>query len=131
MAANLMEMADGLRVGIQQAAFQAGQAMFGAERPDQGLGAAQVRPGHAGKEVVLDLVVKPPRTTSTIGPPRTLREVSTWRRRKSNSSCSLKIGIPLWLGTKAHPRYRPNRHCCTAMHTTARSGDRTSTTAVT
>jgi hypothetical protein len=38
--ANPVEVADGLRVGAEQAGLDIGQAVLGAERPDQGLGVA-------------------------------------------------------------------------------------------
>src|SRR5919106_2588230 len=53
-------MADGLGVGAEQAGLGIVQTVVLAEGPDQRLGAAQVRPGHVGKQVVLDLVVQPP-----------------------------------------------------------------------
>ena len=62
-------------------------------------------------------------------PPRTLRAVVTWRCTKSSFSPGTGMGIPLWLGAKAHPRYSPKMPCCTAMKATARHGDRTKKTA--
>ncbi len=38
------------------------------------------------------------------------------------------MGMPLWLGAKEHPRYRPNRPCCTIMKTTALTGESTRNT---
>ena len=37
-------------------------------------------------------------------PPLTLREVSTWRRTKSSSSCPVSTGMPLWFGANTLPR---------------------------
>src|SRR5215211_7040854 len=57
--ADVMEVADGLGVGAEQAGLDIGQAVLGAERPHQRLGPAQVGPWDGGEQVVLDLVVEP------------------------------------------------------------------------
>ncbi len=53
-----VEVAQRLGVGADQAALAVGQVALKAERLDQGLGPAQVGPGHGGKQMVLDLVVQ-------------------------------------------------------------------------
>ena len=56
--ANRVEVAEDLGVGAEQGGFGIGQAVAQAVLPDQGLGVAQVGPGHRGGQVVLDLVVE-------------------------------------------------------------------------
>src|ERR671923_227762 len=46
--ADIVEMADGLGVGAEQAGLDIRNAVLAAERPDQRLGGAQGRPGRAG-----------------------------------------------------------------------------------
>src|SRR5216683_1680240 len=56
--ADSVQVAQRLGVGACQAALAVRQVLLLAEGPDQGLGAAQVRAGHGGEQVVLDLVVQ-------------------------------------------------------------------------
>src|SRR6185437_511233 len=56
--AHVVQVAQGLRVGVYEAGLAVGQFLLSAELPDQRLGFAQVRARHGGKQVVLDLVVE-------------------------------------------------------------------------
>lgn len=53
-----MEAGEGLPVGVDQAGLQVADPELLAVPPDDDLGPAQVRAGHAREEVVLDLVVE-------------------------------------------------------------------------
>src|SRR5690242_18853411 len=57
VAADVVEVTQGLGIGVQQAGLGIGQPVLAAEPDDDRLGAAQVGSGHAGEQVVLDLVV--------------------------------------------------------------------------
>src|SRR2546421_11481038 len=58
-SANRMEVAQHLHVGVDQAGFAIGHTVLAAELMYERLGATQVGSGHAGEQVVLDLVVEP------------------------------------------------------------------------
>jgi hypothetical protein len=57
---DLVEVSHDDPVSAQQAGLGVGDPASGAEVADDGLGAAKVGSRHAGKQVVLDLVVEPP-----------------------------------------------------------------------
>src|SRR3984957_19044129 len=57
-AADGVQVAQDLDVGVHQARLVVGDAVLLAERAHGGLGAPQAGPGHGGEQVVLDLVVE-------------------------------------------------------------------------
>src|SRR5450759_690479 len=48
-----------------------------------------------------------------------LRDMSTWRRRKSTFSPAGTIGMPMWLGANAPPSSTPNTASCTPANAAA------------
>ncbi|GMA31950.1 hypothetical protein GCM10025875_19420 [Litorihabitans aurantiacus] len=72
-------------------------------RADEAAGGEQVRPRHAGEEVVLDLEVEAPITTFMNRPPTMLRDVRTCLDRKSSLLPAGTTAMPLWLGAKLAP----------------------------
>src|SRR6266851_1064868 len=123
-----IEVAQRLGVGARQAALAVRHASLPAERLDQGLGAAQVGPWHGGEQVVLDLVVQA--AEREIGEPAAAHIARGERLAAQEVAliAASRMGMPLWLGAKEHPRYRPNRPCCTIMNTTALTGGSTRNT---
>ena len=126
-----VEVAQRLGVGAHQAGLAVGQALLLAELPDQGLGAAQVGPGHGGEQVVLDLVVQaaqgevgePAAADVAGGEHLAAQEVAPVSRRPG-------WACPCGWGRRSMPRYRPNRPCWTRMNTTALTGESTRKTTV-
>ena len=58
VASHGVKVVQRLRVGVDQAGFTVSQAVFVAKAPDDWLGVAEVGSRHAGKQVMLDLVVQ-------------------------------------------------------------------------
>src|SRR6266702_3402320 len=54
-----VEVAERLHIGSEHRALMVDKAVLQAERPHERTGTAQVRPWHAGEQVMLDLVVEP------------------------------------------------------------------------
>ncbi|MNW55978.1 hypothetical protein D3C74_336730 [compost metagenome] len=71
--------------------------------------------GMLGKRWCSTWKLRPPMKTSTARPPRMLRLMRTWRRRKSILTSGAMTGMPLWLGANEAPMRKPNTASSTPM----------------
>ena len=101
---DVVQVSQHLRVGADQGGFEVGKVVTQAVGPDEWLSPTQRGAGHAGEQVVLDLVVQ---TAHGQIDPSSAADVARGEHLAAEEVQLVTVarrGIPLWAGAKEQPR---------------------------